>query len=65
MESIKVEKEVIRGMAGPVTYFTKPCPYGEKPMSYDGKSAMVGSVQCKMCQHHGGQTEESVKCNHG
>ena len=60
---IKVESEVICGMAGPVTYFTKQCPYGEKSL-FGGVSA-VGSTACKMCRHYAGQVDDgNILCNH-
>lgn len=61
--TIKIESEVLRGMAGEVTYHTMPCPFNEKGIG--GIPAMVGSVQCQMCGHYGGLTESSdcVVCN--
>ena len=61
---IQIECEIIRGMAGEVRYCTKPCPH--KVIGVGNIPAMVGSTECKMCQHHGGITEASdcVICNH-
>lgn len=65
--TIQIESEIIRGMAGEVRYYTKPCPHGEKGIG--NAIAMVGSSQCQMCQHYGGVEKvsdlvENVVCNH-
>lgn len=54
MAKIKIETQVISGMAGPVTYQTKPCPKG-----FDSK---VGSVNCQLCKNFGGIVDDEVEC---
>jgi len=64
MAVLKAESEVICGMAGPVNYFTNPCPHGEQPM-FGGGKMMVGSIACQMCKHYGGQVDDdSIECKH-
>lgn len=62
--TIKIESEVLRGMAGEMTYHTMLCPFNV--IGIGGSLAKVGSTQCQMCQHYGGVTDdsESVVCNH-
>lgn len=70
---ITIETEVITGMAGPVIYKTKPCPFGCNGFM-KGEVAKVGDTSCMMCKNFGGINEvrtefgevvtESVECNH-
>lgn len=71
MIEIKVTEEILPTIAGQVTFYTNPCPFGEKPMSEE--VAKVGSTQCKLCRHYGilqekhidqENTVKSVLCNH-
>ena len=63
MKRIAVVRKVICGMAGPVTYFTKPCPYAER--SVFGGVATVGSTACQMCPNFVGQLgSDEIECKH-
>ena len=61
---IEAKFEIIRGMAGEVKYYNRPCPHGERPM-FGGGKMMVGSISCQMCKHYGGQVgDDSIECKH-
>ena len=69
---IEAKFEIIRGMAGNVKYYNRPCPHGEKPIQ--GVVAFVGSTACKLCKYYEASDEvktetkdvfaECVTCNH-
>lgn len=59
---ILIIKEEVPTMAGPVTYYTAPCPYGQQGICQ--KTANVGSSDCQMCSYFGEIEDDKVICKH-